>query len=117
MDVSKEKNVTIVGSVNEITVIQDNRISNVTKVNYEPSSVSISPDGHVAIGGSGDSKVHVFELNGTTLEPKTELTHLGAVTDVAYSPDGKYLVASDANRKLILYSVEENYKVRKIAKF
>lgn len=110
MDVSKDKNVVIIGSVNEITVVQDNRIANVTKVKYEPSSVSISPEGHVAIGGAGDNKVHVFELQGTTLNPKIELDHLGPVTDVTYSPDGKYLVASDANRKVILYSVEE-YKV------
>ncbi|KAF2880566.1 hypothetical protein ILUMI_25604 [Ignelater luminosus] len=110
MDVSKDKNVVIIGSVNEITVVQDNRIANVTKVKYEPSCVSISPEGHVAIGGAGDNKVHVFELQGTTLNPKIELDHLGPVTDVSYSPDGKYLVASDANRKVILYSIEE-YKV------
>lgn len=31
---------------------------------------------------------------------KTTLQHLGPVTDVAYSPDGQYLVACDANRKV-----------------
>jgi hypothetical protein len=39
-----------------------------------------------------------------------ELDHLGAVTDVAYSPDDNYLVACDAHRKVVLYSVPE-YKV------
>ena len=41
-----------------------------------------------------------------------ELEHLGTVTDAAYSPDNKYLVACDTNRKVILYTVPE-YKVRK----
>lgn len=31
------------------------------------------------------------------------LEHRGAITDVAYSPDGKYLAASDSNRKVVLY--------------
>lgn len=33
------------------------------------------------------------------LQKKT-LEHLGAVTDLEYSPDGQYLVACDANRKV-----------------
>lgn len=31
------------------------------------------------------------------------LQHTGAITDVVYSPDGKYLAASDSNRKVVLY--------------
>lgn len=41
-----------------------------------------------------------------------ELEHLGTVTDAAYSPDSKYLVACDTNRKVVLYTVPE-YKVKK----
>lgn len=59
-----------------------------------------------------DHKVHVYTLKGTSLEEKIELQHLGPVTDCAYSPDNKYLVACDANRKVILYAVEE-YNVSK----
>lgn len=66
----------------------------------------------VAVGGD-DSKVHIYSLAGTTLSPKTEIVHLGPVTDCAYSPDRKYLVACDANRKVILTSAEE-YKVSKV---
>lgn len=65
----------------------------------------------VAVTGD-DSKVHVYQLTGTELTLKTEIEHLGPVTDCSYSPDLKYLVASDANRKVILYSVAE-YKVSK----
>lgn len=54
--------------------------------------------------------MHIYELNGDNLNLVQELTHLGPVTDVSYSPDDKYLVACDANRKVILYETEE-YKV------
>ncbi|KAB0793333.1 hypothetical protein PPYR_12953 [Photinus pyralis] len=107
MDITKDNSTIIVGSVNEISVIQNGRVVNVTKVNYEPSSVGICSNGHVAVGGGTDNKVHIFELNGTSLTAKTDLNHTGAITAVAYSPDDKYLVACDANRKLILYTVED----------
>ncbi|EFA08118.1 actin-interacting protein 1 [Tribolium castaneum] len=110
MDILKEQNVVVTASVNEITVSQDNRKASTLKVSYEPSSVSVSPRGHVAVGGAMDNKVHLYELKGTELVPLQELDHLGAVTDVAYSPDDKYLVACDAHRKVVLYSVPE-YKL------
>lgn len=63
-----------------------------------------------SILGTADNKVHIYELKGSVLTRDLQLTHLGPVTDVSYSPDDKYLVACDANRKVILYSVPE-YKV------
>lgn len=110
MDILKEENTVVVGSVNELAVLQNNSKVSTLKVNYEPSSVSVSPRSHVAVGGAMDNKVHIYELKGTTLVPLMELDHLGPVTDVAYSPDDQHLVACDANRKVILYAVPE-YKV------
>ncbi|KAF6199443.1 hypothetical protein GE061_007469 [Apolygus lucorum] len=52
-------------------------------------------------------EVHVYNLNGTSLSEKCVCEHLGPVTDCAFSPDGNYLVASDANRKVICYKVPE----------
>lgn len=110
MDILRDDNVVIAASVNEISVIQDSRVANRLKVKFEPSCVSISKQGHAAVGGAADNKVHVYELSGTNLTNKIELDHLGPITDVAYSPDDNYLVASDANRKVILYNTSE-YKV------
>lgn len=107
MDILKDQNVIVTASVNEITIVQDDRKVNSVKVDYEPSSVSCSPRNHVAVGGSADSKVHIYELNGSNLTPLKELSHRGAVTDVSYSPDDNHLVACDANRKVILYKVPE----------
>lgn len=51
MDIFKEDGTIITASVNEVTVIQDNKKASVMKVNYEPSSVSVSQENHVAVGG------------------------------------------------------------------
>ncbi|XP_060522216.1 actin-interacting protein 1 [Cylas formicarius] len=110
MDILREQGVIVVGSINEITVAKDNRKLSALKVGYEPSSVSCSPRGHVAVGGTVDNKVHIYELDGDNLKLVQELDHLGPVTDVAYSPDDKYLVACDANRKVVLYATED-YKL------
>jgi len=68
-------------------------------VKFEPSSISVNPSQNdVAVGGTKDSKVHVFGLNGSNLSEKAVLDHRAPITDVAYSPDGKYLAASDQNR-------------------
>lgn len=110
MDIHRADRTVVTASVNEITVSRDCQKKSVVKASYEPSSVSISGQGHVAVGGAGDNKVHLFELKGDELSPLQELEHLGPVTDVAYSPDDKYLVACDANRKVVLYETTE-YKV------
>lgn len=110
MDIYKEQGIIITSTVNDVTVIKDGRVQSNLKVNYEPSCVAASLDGDIAVGGTTDNTVHVYQLNGTTLSPKSELQHLGPITDCSYSPDNKYLVACDTNRKVILYSVPE-YKV------
>ena len=46
---------------------------------------------------SGDSK-------SLTLTKTVKLS--GAVTDVAYSPNGSYVVTADANRKVTLFDAE-----------
>lgn len=98
------------------SLIQDKRVASNLPIPFESSSVSVNPDTlDVAVAGD-DSKVHIYSLDGTSLNPKTEIVHLGPVTDCAYSPDRKYLVACDANRKVILYSVDE-YKVSKDISF
>lgn len=127
MDILKEQNITVVGCVNEIVVAQESRKVSSLPIKYEASSVSINAETKdVAVGGD-DNKIHIYTLNGTQLEPKLELEHLGVITDCAYSPDNKYLVACDSNRKVVLYSTAEykpahnkewgfhNAKVNKVA--
>ncbi|XP_065353027.1 actin-interacting protein 1 isoform X1 [Cloeon dipterum] len=100
--------VAVVGCIKEVCVVDGGRKVSSVPVSYEPSSVSINQsNGDVAVGGSADNLVHIYTLNGTTLAEKTTLEHLGPVTDCSYSPDGQYLVACDANRKVILYKTDD----------
>ncbi len=48
-------------------------------------------------------QVHIYVLHGGQLTPRMELQHGGPITDCAFSPDHQYLVAADANRRVILY--------------
>ncbi|XP_039281777.1 actin-interacting protein 1 isoform X1 [Nilaparvata lugens] len=98
----------VVATVKELTVIKQDRKISGFPITYEPSSVSINPgdDSYLAVGGD-DSKIHIYAMSGTVISPHKELQHLGPVTDVAFSPDGKYLVACDANRKVILYTLPD----------
>lgn len=110
MDIFKEQDLVVSASVQEIIVSKNGRKESSLKINYEPSSVSVSKAGDVAVGSTSDNLVHIYKLNEYNLEPVTELQHLGPVIDCSYSPDDKYLVACDGNRKVILYAVPE-YKV------
>lgn len=113
LDVLREQGIIILGCQRDITVLQDKKKSFSVPIKYESSCVSTNPESlDVAVGGD-DNKVHVYTLVDNQLNVKVELDHLGAITDVAYSPDNKYLAACDSNRKVILYSTEE-YKVSKI---
>lgn len=106
----REQNVVILACQRDITVVKDKKKQFSVPIKYESSCISINPDLlDVAVGGD-DSKVHIYNLTGDQLNVKTELDHLGAITDVAYSPDKKFLAACDSNRKVIVYSTDE-YKV------
>ncbi|XP_022815529.1 actin-interacting protein 1 [Spodoptera litura] len=110
MDHIIEDDTTIVATVKELAVVIGTSKQSSLPLSYEPTCVSIDTKSrHVAVGGA-DNKVHMYTLDVRTLTPGVTLDHLGPVTDVAFSPDSKYLVASDANRKLILYSTDE-YKL------
>lgn len=113
MDIFKETGTIITATVSGVHVIKDGRKVSSTPASYEPSSVSVNSNGHVAVGGAMDNKVHIYELCGDSLDQIKEVEQLGAVTDLAYSPDEKYLVTCDAHRKVILYSVPEYEQLNK----
>jgi tricorn protease-like protein len=68
--------------------------------------VAVSPDGKVLATGTVDGTVQFFELPAGKLT-RTIAAHRGAVTSVAFSPDGKWLVSSCRNimSKAIVWDV------------
>ncbi|XP_071543486.1 actin-interacting protein 1 isoform X2 [Panulirus ornatus] len=99
----------------EICIICDEKKVGSFPISWDGLCVSAScnDDNEVAVGGA-DNLIHVYTLSGNTLTEKTTLEHLGPVTDVAYSPDKQYLVACDANRKVVVYSLPSFEKFNKI---
>ncbi|KFM78476.1 Actin-interacting protein 1, partial [Stegodyphus mimosarum] len=95
----------LVAGISELSVVQGGKKINSYPVDFEAQCISLHPqEPDVAVGGGKDNKVHIFLLNGVNFSPKTTMEHRGAITDVAYSPNGLYLAASDSNRKVVLYN-------------
>jgi WD40 repeat protein len=65
---------------------------------------------NILLGGS-DNKVHIYSVQDVNLTEKQALSHAGCITSVSFSDDGKYLVATDNNRKVIPYKVDDNFSV------
>lgn len=113
LDIFREQNTIIVGCQRDITVVKDKKKLFSLPIKYESSCVSTNAESlEVAVGGD-DNKVHVYTLTGDQLNVKVELEHLGAITDVAYAPNHKFLAACDSNRKVIVYSTDEYKQAHK----
>ena len=82
-----------------------------TKVNFEPSAVSILNDEEIAVGESSEGHaVRIYGIANGALDERKKLNLTGAITDLACSPDGSYLVTADGNRKVTLFSVAHDYE-------
>ena len=78
-------------------------------LDFESSCVALSPcSASLAVGDSVGMAVHIYSVaeGGASLSPVTKVTLRGAPSDCAYSPDGKYFVTADSDRKVTLYNVD-----------
>lgn len=101
---------TVVVTRNSIVMMSVGEVVSETAVDYEPSAVSILNDEEIAVGESSDGhSVRIYGIAGGTPEERKKLALTGAITDLAYSPDGSYLVTSDSNRKVTMFSVSNDY--------
>lgn len=101
---------TVITSVNGIMMVNNGEVVAETSVDYEASAVSILNNEEIAVGeGSSGHSVRIYGISGNTLEENKKITLTGPVTDLAYSPDGSYLVSADGNRKVTLFHVANDY--------
>jgi len=78
-------------------------------LDFESSCVALSPDSSsLAVGDSAGMAVHIYSVadGGASVSAVTKLALRGAPSDCAYSPDGKYFVTADSDRKVTLYNVD-----------
>jgi WD40 repeat protein len=75
------------------------------KVEFEPSSVSYCTSlAHIAVGEAAGNILRIYSVQDGGLDLVKELPMTGSVQDLSYSPDQKYLVAADSNRKVTVYT-------------
>eukprot|EP01090_Pellita_catalonica_P003495 TRINITY_DN13168_c0_g1_i1.p1 TRINITY_DN13168_c0_g1~~TRINITY_DN13168_c0_g1_i1.p1 ORF type:complete len:658 (-),score=131.48 TRINITY_DN13168_c0_g1_i1:88-2061(-) len=100
--------ISAIGTYDEkIHLVKNGAIVDSASVNYRPVSLAVSPSGNqVAVGGN-DKKVHLFSVSGGKLSETAALTgHVGQVSALSYSADGKKLAT--AATKIIVFSTGDN---------
>jgi WD40 repeat protein len=92
----------VVTGASEVILYNEASKSDVLKCSYQPTTVAISTDGtELAVGGD-DNKIYLYALIGFAVKGVLE-GNRGQITALAYSPDGKYLAAGDAQRAILAY--------------
>jgi len=78
-------------------------------VSFEATCVAVHPNAQTVALGGLDHKLRIYNVSGGghTVEFSKELPHSGALTDCAFSPDGQYLAACDANRHVVPYRTSD----------
>ncbi len=105
--------VTAVATVSKLMLLSpDGTVRKELSVDYEPSSLAFCPQlHHLAVGDGGSTSTGAVRVySAADLEEVKTAKATGAVTSLAYSPDGRFLVAGDANRRVTLLSAPEYEK-------
>ncbi|KAG0228550.1 hypothetical protein BGW42_002094 [Actinomortierella wolfii] len=105
VSVSEDQTVVSV-SENEVQVIQGGKKVDSLALGYSATAVAINSQGSIVAIGSQDAKVYVMRLEGTKLSAVHTLTsNKGAISALAFSPDGALLAAGDSAGKIYVYDV------------
>uniref|UniRef100_A0A915LJA8 Uncharacterized protein n=1 Tax=Meloidogyne javanica TaxID=6303 RepID=A0A915LJA8_MELJA len=113
VDSTKDGKTVAVATQRAILIFTDKRLLKTNEIKYEGMCIAISPEGNLLAVGGNDANVHVYALStsDSSLTEKQKLSHGGALTSVNFSPDGKYLVATDIAKKVVPYNVNNGFKV------
>jgi len=73
-------------------------------------TVSVTPDGRLAVSGSGDKTLVVWDLeSGHALN--TLIGHVESVTTVSVTPDGRRAVSGSTDKTLMLWDLETGQEI------
>ena len=103
--ITSKGDVTYVVTMKSIVSLKQGAVVDEMNVEYEPSCCAFSPaHNHLVVGEAGGNTVRVYSTQAGQLDLVKELTLTGAAQDMNFSPDGKYLVTADSNRKVTLFN-------------
>ncbi|GCC26394.1 WD repeat-containing protein 1 [Chiloscyllium punctatum] len=103
----------VVICIEQIVLLKDKKkVFTIENLDYEPECVAIHPGGVTVAVGGNDSKVHLYSIQGATLQKHSVLSpsHLGPVSVLSYSPDGGNLAVSSTNKVTTIFTVADDYK-------
>jgi len=84
----------------KLIILRGKQVASKVDLGFRPTSLTFSADDkEIAVGGN-DSKVYLFSLANDVATKKSVLSgnHLVKIVSLNYTPDGSYLVSTDANR-------------------
>jgi WD40 repeat protein len=101
---NKDGSLVVAASVNNVHVIRGKKTVGSVSTPYGARAVSLSPsENEIAVGGA-DNHVYIYSLSGNNLTQTKKIeAHRGALTSVAYSPDGKLIASADTNREIYVF--------------
>ncbi|KAI0690233.1 WD40 repeat-like protein [Cerioporus squamosus] len=99
-----------VAEVDKIEAVRSNQKVFELALKYSPSAIAAA--GNVVAVGGEDQKVRLYTWDGKSLAESATLEGAkGAVSALAFSPDGALLASGDSSGKIVLYDVRERKTV------
>ncbi|KAM7489836.1 hypothetical protein LguiB_027320 [Lonicera macranthoides] len=87
-----------------VVLLCGTKVVSTTNLGFTVTACTITPDGSEAIVGGQDGKLHLYSVNGDTLEEQTVLEkHRGPITVIRYSPDVSMFASGDSNREAVVW--------------
>jgi WD40 repeat protein len=102
---------TFLATMRSLVVLKDGAVELELPVEYEPSCLSYSSKlQQLAVGEAGGNLLRIYSAAGGGLDLAAELSLTGTCMDANYSPDQRYLVTADSNRKVTLFTAGGSYE-------
>jgi len=111
--IASSGDITAIATLKSLIIMKNDAVVTEENLDFESSCVAISPDGgSLAVGDSAGMAVHIYQVSadGAGVTQNTKVTLSGSPSDCAYSPDGKYFVTADSNRKVTLFNAGDYSK-------
>ncbi|CAG8441277.1 17396_t:CDS:10 [Dentiscutata heterogama] len=103
--VAVTENKIIIATINDIQLISNDKCISNIKVSSPPGAIAINPTSTEIAVGCEDQKVRIYKLNEDKLEEQGDKlsSGRGAITAIAYSPNGSLLAVGDSQGKIYVY--------------
>merc|ERR1712240_735055 len=101
--IDTKNDMTFVCTMKGIMIMKAGSVLEEINVEYEPSCCAYSAThNHLVVGEANGNTLRVYSTVGGSTDLVQEIVLTGSAMDLSFSPDQKYLVSADSNRKVTL---------------